>query len=534
MELFQTILQLLGGLAIFIFGVELLSEGLEKAAGNKLLTFLEKAAGNPLKGMLFGTAAVGVLQSSGMLMVTMIGLINARMLTFEQAVGVMLGAEIGTTITGQIASLDLKSIDLLFLVSGFFILFFDKNKKWQYVGQPLFGIGLVFLAIRMMASAGTVLSQLPAFRILCESLGRNVGLGVLVGAIITANIHSSSAMTGLVIAMGSAGSISLVAAIALILGANIGTCFTGWLASLKSSLNAKRASYAQILINIGGVLLFLPFIRPFSDFIATTSDLLPRQIANAHTIFNITVSLILLPLVKPLTRLVKGLVRSSGEEKEKLLTKFIDDQFLTSPFIAVTMAREEVLRLGSLTYQMLKDAEKGFVAGKTKSSLAVLEREPDIDEISHRLNRFMENIPSEKLNPDERAGLEKLKHLVTDIERVGDHAFNLAEFALRMEKKGIKFTKYAHKELESLFETVADNYSHSLESFKNGDRHLMDQVIASEDDVDRMEKRFKKNHVKRLREGLCQPEADPIYVETLRNLERISDHSYNIALSLIY
>jgi phosphate:Na+ symporter len=534
MDIFQTLLQLLGGLAIFIFGVELLSEGLEKVAGNHMLTFLEKAAGNRIKGMLFGTFAVSLLQSSSMLMVTMIGLINARMLSLQQAIGVMLGSEIGTTITGQIVAFNLKSVDLVFLILGFYLMFFTKNKKWKTVGQPLFGLGLVFMGMKMMSSAGGVFSQMPAFRLLCENLSRNAILGIAVGAVLTAVIQSSSAMTGLVIAMGSAGSISLVAAISLILGANVGTCFTGWLASLNCSLNAKRASYAQILINIGGVLLFLPFIRPFADFIATSSPLLPRQIANAHSVFNVAVSLILLPFVKPITQLVKNIAQGSGEEKEKKVTKYIDDSLLAAPFLAVSMAKEEVLRMGSFTHQMLKDAEKSFLLGKTKHSTAVLEKEPDVDEITHLVNRFMESIPGDKLNLEERATLEKLKHIVTDIERVGDHAVNLAEFALRMEKKEIKFTKYAHKELEALFGTVAENYHVSLEAIKKNDRALMDQVIASEDDVDGMEKRFKKNHVKRLREGLCQPEADPIFVETLRNLERISDHSYNIALSLIY
>lgn len=534
MNLFQTLLQLLGGLAIFIFGVELLSEGLEKAAGNHLLTFLEKAAGNRIKGMFFGTFAVSLLQSSSMLMVTMIGLINAHMLTLQQAIGVMLGSEIGTTITGQIVAFNLKSVDLIFLVIGFFLLFFTKNEKWHTIGQPLFGIGLVFMGMKMMSSAGSVFSQLPAFRLLCENLSRNAILGVAVGAVLTALIQSSSAMTGLVIAMGSSGSISLVAAISLILGANVGTCFTGWLASLKCSLNAKRASYAQILINIGGVLLFMPFIHPFADLISRSSPLLPRQIANAHTVFNVAVSLILLPFVKPITQFVKSIAPGSGEEKEKKVTKYIDDSLIATPFLAVSMAKQEVLRMGEFTHQMLKDAEKSFLLGKTKHSAAVLEKEPDVDQITHLVNRFMENIPGEKLNQEERATLERLKHLVTDIERVGDHAVNLAEFALRMEKKDIKFTKYAHKELEKLFASVAENYQHSLEAILKNDRSLLDQVIASEDDVDGMEKRFKKNHVKRLREGLCQPEADPIYVETLRNLERISDHSYNIALSLLY
>ena len=534
MELFQTVLQLLGGLAIFIFGVELLSEGLEKAAGNHLLTFLQKAAGNRFMGLLFGTFAVSVLQSSSMLMVTMIGLINAHMLTLQQAIGVMLGSEIGTTITGQIVAFNLKSVDLVFLVSGFFLMFFSKNQKLKTIGQPLFGIGLVFLGMKMMSTAGGFFSQLPAFRTLCESMSRNVILGVAVGAVLTAAIQSSSAMTGLVIAMGSAGSISLIAAISLILGANIGTCFTGWLASLKSSINAKRASYAQIFINIGGVILILPFIQPFAEFISTTSPALPRQIANAHTVFNVAASVILLPFVKPITQLVKSVVKGRGGEKDKKVTKYIDDQFISSPIVAVSVSRAEVLRMGWLTHQMLKNAEKSFLLGKTRHADAVLQKEPEIDEISHLVERFMARIPGDKLNEEERASLEKLKHLVTDIERVGDHAVNLAEFAIRMEKKDIKFTKYAHKELESIFELVRQNYSNSLKAFTQNDRALMDTVVASEDDVDEMEKRFKKNHVNRLRKGLCQPEADPIYVETLRNLERISDHSYNIALSLIY
>jgi len=320
----------------------------------------------------------------------------------------------------------------------------------------------------------------------------------------------------------------------MILGANIGTCFTGWLASMKSSLNAKRASYAQILINLGGVILFLPFIKPFAEIVSSTSPSLPRQIANAHSIFNVAVSVILLPFVKPITNLVKKLVRGTGEKKEKKVTKYIDDRFFSTPFVAVSIAKQEVLRMGWLTHQMLKNAEKSFLLGKTKHAFAVLEKEPEIDEITHLVNRFMGNLPVEKLNQEEKKILEKLKHLVTDIERVGDHAVNLAEFAIRMEKKGIKFTKYAHKELENMFADVKEHYSVSLKAFSKNDLNLMNQVIKSEDDVDSMEKRFKKNHIKRLREGLCQPEADPIYVETLRNLERISDHSYNIALSLIY
>ena len=534
MTIFETILTLLSGLAIFIFGIQFLSEGLEKVAGTKLLTFLEKVAGNRIKSLLFGAVSVGMLQSSGMLMVTMIGLINASMLSLEQAVGIMLGSEIGTTFTGQLVAFNLKGINLVFLVIGFYLTFINQNKKWQLVGQPLFGIGLVFIGMKQMATGGESISQLPFFRTLLEVFSHNAILGVLAGAVFTSLMNSSTAMTGLVIAMGKTNSINLLAAISIILGANIGSCITGWLASRQSTTNAKRASYAQIFINIFGVLLFLPFITPYTNFISSTSTLLPRQIANAHTIFNIAVSVILLPFVRPLTKLVKKVIHGTPEEEKAKLTRYIDQRFLSSPFIAVSIAKAEVLRMGWFTHQMLKDAETSFLQGKLKFANAVLEKEPDIDQICHQVNHFMEEIPGEKLNQAEHAMLEKLKHLVTDIERVGDHAVNLAEFALKMDKKGIRITKFAHKELEILFDNVTTHYGVALKAFKKNDMTLLEQVTQSEDDVDKMEKKFKRNHIDRLRKGLCQPEADPIYIETLRNLERISDHSYNIVLCLIY
>lgn len=534
MDIFFSFLQLFGGLAVFMFGVEQLSNGLEKAAGAKLLSFLEKASGNRVKGMLFGTAAVGILQSSGMLMVTLMGLINAGMLSLEQTIGIMLGSEIGTTVTGQLVAFQLKGIELWFLAVGFSLMYFSKKKPLQMIGTPLFGVGLVFLGMNLMSSAGKAFSQIPAFLLLLQTVSENVLLGVVVGALFTALMQSSSAMTGLIIAMGASGSINLTAAVIMILGANIGSCVTGWMASWRASVNAKRASYAQIVINIGGVLLFLPFITPYVNFIANTSTLLPRQIANAHTIFNILVSLILLPFVKQISNLVKQLVKGKEKRDKEEVTQYIDERFYHSPSMAVSMAKAEVLRMGWFTHGMLLEAEKCFLEGKKKHAAIVLEKEPEIDEIAHQVDNFMEEIPAEKLNQEDRATLDRLKHLVTDIERVGDHAVNLAEFALQMDKRDIKFTKYAHHELAKMFDKVAAIYSDALNAFDKFDQVLMDRVVQAEDDVDAMEKKFKKNHIHRLKKNLCQPEADPIYVETLRNLERISDHSYNIALSIRY
>ena len=537
MDIFQSILELFGGLAIFIYGVHLLSEGLEKVGGSHLLSLLEKSTDHPLKAGLFGMTATALMQSSGLLMVTMIGLINANLLSLQQAIGIMLGQEIGTTITGQLISFQIRGLNLVFLIAGFYLMFFAKNRKLQLFGMPLFGFGVVFVGMNMMSKAGTIVSQTPFFQESLLLMSRHIFLGVLVGAVFTAVIQSSTAMTGMVIAMGASDSITLQVAVAIILGANIGSCIMGWLASLQSGYSAKRASYAQIIMNIGGVLLFLPFVIPYTNLIATTSKELARQIANAHTVFNVIVSVLMLPLVKPLAKFVEKIIpeREKDEARDKKRkTRFIDPRLLKMPVIAAQLAKEEVQRVGWITHEMLEKASEGMLNRKLDSVKWVLKREEDVDSICWSLRNFLESIPGDRLNPNEQETLENLKHYVTDIERVGDHANNLAEFARKIEKKKIKITKYGRKELRILFRRVLRNYGEALKAVKSGNKKHVNHVIKWEDEIDALEKEFKRNHIERLKQQICHPEADTIFVESLRNLERISDHAYNIILNLIY
>ena len=536
MTIFQSILELFGGLVIFIYGVHLLSEGLEKVGGSHLLSLLEKSTNHPLKAGFFGMVATALMQSSGLLMVTMIGLINANLLSLQQAIGIMLGQEIGTTITGQLISFQIRGLNLIFLVAGFYLLFFAKNRKLQLIGQPLFGFGVVFVGMNMMSKAGASVSQTSFFQQSLLLMSQHIILGVIVGAIFTAAIQSSTAMTGMVIAMGSSNSITLQVAVAIILGANIGSCIMGWLASLQSGSSAKRASYAQIIMNIGGVLLFLPFVLPYTNLIARTSKELMRQIANAHTVFNVVVSVLMLPLVKPLAKFVEKIIpEREGEEdrNKKKRTRFIDPRLLKMPVIAAQLAKEEVLRVGWITHEMLKKAFEGMLNKKMDAVKWVLKREKDVDSISWSLENFLESIPGDRLNPDEQEKLEDLKHYITDIERVGDHANNLAEFARKIDKKKIKITKYGRKELRTLFKRVLSNYGAALKAIKSGNKKYVNNVIKLEDEIDALEKEFKRNHIERLKQNICNPEADTIFVESLRNLERISDHAYSIVLSLI-
>lgn len=534
MQTFQSILELFGGLAIFIYGVHLLSEGLEKVAGTRLLSLLDKSLKNPIRQGLFGMVATALMQSSGLLMVTMIGLINANLLTLQQAIGIMLGQEIGTTITGQLVSFKIGSFNLIFLVIGFFLMFFSTKPKLRNIGQPLFGFGIVFLGMNLMSQAGGAISQMPFFQQSIILLSKHVLLGVLVGAVFTAAIQSSTAMTGLVIAMGRSNSITLTVAIAIILGANIGSCIMGWMAAFQSGSSAKRASYSQIFINIAGVVLFLPFIHPFTDLVTGTSAQLPRQIANAHTIFNFVVSGLMLPFVKPLANFIQKAIPDKEEEKDKRKTRFIDQRLLNMPVMAVQMAKEEVLRMGWITHEMVEKATDAMIEANGDDIKWVLKREKDVDQICHTLESFLESIPGEKLGPEELKKLEDLKHLITDIERVGDHANNLAEFAREIESKKRGLSKYGRKELKTLSRRVLKTYGFALKALKTENRKFVDQVIKEEDEIDDLEKTFKLNHIERLKKKICNPEMDTIFVESLRNLERISDHSYNIALSLIY
>jgi phosphate:Na+ symporter len=395
MEIFQAILELFGGLAIFVYGVHVLSEGLEKVAGGKLMSMLDKSLNHPLKQGLFGTIATALMQSSGLLMVTMIGLINANLLSLEQAMGIMLGQEIGTTITGQMVSFQIKGFNLIFLIIGFFMMFFSTNRKLRMIGQPFFGFGIVFVGMSMMSTAGSVISKTAFFQQTLVTLSQHILLGVLVGTVFTAIIQSSTAMIGLVIAMGKSNSITLAVAIAIILGANIGSCIMGWLAAMQSGTSAKRASYAQIFINVFGVLIFLPFIMPYTRLVTYTSASLARQIANAHTIFNVIVSLIILPFVKPLARTIERVIPEKEEEKgKKVRTKFIDPRLINMPMMAVKLAMEEVLRMGWLTHEMLEKSEDAMLKGDEEAVKWIFKREKDIDEICHSLETFLESIPA--------------------------------------------------------------------------------------------------------------------------------------------
>jgi len=516
-----------GGLALFLYGLRILSDALKRVVGDRMRELLERLTGKAYRGAIVGALASGILQSSSMTMVLLIGLINAGALTLTQGIGVMLGSEIGTTLTAQLIAFKVGHFYLPVIAIGFILAEVFRGKKAGDIGRIILGFGLLFLGMDVISSGLRGLSEAPTVLQLLRSCGSNAVLGVLVGAGVTAIIQSSSAMTAMVIAMGSAGIITLPAAIALILGANIGTTITGMIASIGSSLSSRRLAVAQVLVNVLGVAAFLPFVLPYSRLVATTATSLTRQIANAHTFFNVTVTLILLPLVGGLVWLTKRLI-TGRETLVDTAPQFLGDEFLNAPAIALEQARKELFRMGELTTAMLHSCREALLGGERGEVETVLETEETIDVLNRAIGAFLDRIDASELSSLDAKRLHALQHVSGDIERVGDHAVNIAERAEVVIKRGFVFSQEASRDLSDMFDKAVRLYRLSLRTLEREDRTLAEEVFELEKEVDRLEIRYKEDHIERLECGICNSAAGILYVEVLRNLERIGDHAVNI------
>jgi phosphate:Na+ symporter len=527
--------QVLGGLALFLLGVHMLSGSMEKLAGNRIQEWLDRMTNTTLKGAFFGAAATSLLQSSSLLMITLLGLVNAHLLTLEQAVGVMLGQEIGTTLTAQMVAFDIGDYCLLFIALGLALKELFPHRDWDKYGDIVMGFGILFLGMNLMTEA---LEGLAGTRLVEDGLvllGQYPLAGVLIGTIVTAVVQSSSAVTGLVVAMGMSGTITLPGAIGVILGANIGTCIdTQLIAALRLARPAWRASAAQIFINVAGVLLFLPFIVPFANLVALTSTHLPRQIANAHTLFNVIVSIVMFPFVRYIVRLVEWLVPKSPEEEKPKLTAFIDEMLYAIPTVALTDARKELVRLGEVTAEMLDRSRVALVERNVEAAQWVVQQEQGFaDPVTHLLEKFVNDLMRQELSESERRRCFQLKNLLVDIERVGDLAEDLAEAAQARLENGVPFSDQAQEELDRLCRYVHGIYTLALQALQAGDRDMAKRACEMEDKFDDLYEEARARHIQRLEEGVCHPGADVIFTETMRNLERVGDHADNIGVSVM-
>lgn len=531
MDILQIIFGIFGGLALFLFGLMLLSDGLKKATGNKFKTILEKLTNKKFKGIGTGFLITALVQSSSIVTVSLVGLINAGLITLSQAAPVIMGTNIGTTITAQLVAFKINYYALPIIALGFVLYVLNKGVKMKYIGQIILGFGLLFLGMNIMVEGANPLQENPNFLSLLIKFGSVPILGILAGLIFTAIIQSSSATSGLVIAMGMSGVINLSSAIPLILGANIGTCITVVLASIGSSLSSKRATIFHVLFNVIGVLLFFPFLALFTSFVSLTSSNLPRQIANAHLFFNVITTLILLPFLAILIKLTETLVPGK-EIKIETGTKYLEKRTLNIPSIAIELAHKEVVRMAKIAETMLEDSRKGLFDKDKKAIRMVFRKEEQVDSLDNEIERYLTKISEKSLSKNQAREVAVLLHAISDIERVADHTHNIAELAGYKNKKKITFSPEAIEELNQIFNTSNESYTKVIDVLE-GKIKLIQEVLDLEVKADFLQKKLEKNHLERLKKGMCKPEAGPIYLDIIRNLERISDHAHNIACAIM-
>ena len=546
---FFMIVSLLGGLALFLYGMSMLGSGLEKLSGGRLEQTLEKLTNNVFKGVLLGALVTGAIQSSSATTVIVVGLVNARILKLRQAIGIIMGANIGTTVTAHILRLSDLSSDNFFLmllkpttlapvvgIIGILMVMVGKKQKYKTLGEILLGFCILFTGMFNMEAAVSPLSESPEFASLFASLSNPV-IGVLVGAGVTAIIQSSSASIGILQALSSTGIITWSSAIPIILGQNIGTCITPILASIGASKNAKRTAAVHLSFNIIGTCVFLIVIytiQSISPFSFWDLPIDKGGIANFHTTFNVCVTLMFLPFVGLLEKLVIRLIpdqQTADEVDDPAIA--LDDRLLTSPGLAIQHCRDAVLQMGKLARKNFSASVRQLEQYNHKEAEKIREREDTIDRLEDRLGNYMLKIPQDNLSEQSSATISALLHILSEFERIGDYSINLVEFAENMESTGAEFSPQAQFELTTIGEAVGEAIDMALGCFEKQDLALAETIEPLEEVVDQMQETLKDRHINRLRNGQCTVDAAFPFVESLSCLERISDHCSNIGVYMI-
>ncbi|MFO7153291.1 MAG: Na/Pi cotransporter family protein [Bacillota bacterium] len=524
----ENLLTLIGGLGLFIYGMKLMGEGLERSAGDRLRNILEYFTRNRFIAVLTGTVVTAIIQSSSATTVMVVGLVNAGMMDLMQAIGVIMGANIGTTMTAQLIAFKLTKVALPAIGIGTAVHLFSKSKRPKFIGQVILGFGLLFFGMQTMETALAPLSEMPEFVNFMAKFGKTPLLGVLAGFITTGIVQSSSATIGILQALAAQGIVDISIALPILFGDNIGTCVTTLISSIGTNVTAKRAALLHLLFNIIGTIIFMLILPFFQAFVVTTSADPVRQIANAHTFFNLINTVIQLPFAALLVKIVTFLIPGKVETIEKGI-KFIDERFLETPVFALTQAKKEIARMGEFSLKNLQEAIHIFMNFSEKGANILREREVVINDLAREITRYVALLSQKPLASDESRAIADMINAINDMERVGDHDVNILELAEYKEEHDLPFTEEALQELAEMANQVEDSFSTAIKAFLESDPKLATKVVQNEDKIDMMDRKLRENHIKRLNEGKCNPSSGVIYLDLITNLERIGDHAFNIA-----
>ncbi|MDY3230780.1 MAG: Na/Pi cotransporter family protein [Clostridiaceae bacterium] len=531
----ELVLSLLGGLGLFLYGMQMMSTNLEAVAGNRMKQILERLTANRFLGVFVGAGITALIQSSSATTVMTVGFVNSGLMSLRQAVWIIMGANIGTTITGQLIALDVGVLAPLIAFAGIILLIFVKNKKIQHIGGIVAGIGVLFIGMGMMSDAMVPLRDSPTFVELMTKFS-NPLLGIIVGAVFTAIIQSSSASVGILQALAMGGVINLHSAVFVLFGQNIGTCITALLASIGTSRNAKRATMIHFMFNVIGTVIFvtLCILTPFTDFIISlTPDNPVAQIANVHTIFNITTTVILLPFGTMLEKLATMMLPDKAVPVKDTDRWFEDlmasKHHLGISTIAINQIHEEITAMLDTAAVNVSESFKAVAEGTEGGIEAIAAREEEIDLSNMRLSKKISKILVLDQTPKDIDTLNRMYTILGNIERIGDHAMNLAEYAETIEEKKLSFSEYAKKEIAAMESSCREGMDYLHKAAMGDSEFSLSGVVEVEQRIDDITHRFRQNQIDRMREGNCSVESSILYSEMLTDYERIGDHMLNIA-----
>jgi phosphate:Na+ symporter len=533
---FKMIFLLLGGLGLFLYGLKMMSDGLENVAGDRMRRVLEVLTNNRFAGIGVGTGVTALIQSSSATTVMLVGFVNAGLMTLLQATGVIMGANIGTTITAQLIALKLSDIAPFILFVGMVMTVFIQRRIISRLGMIILGFGVLFVGLHTMSQAMEPLKDNEAFRSFLVSF-KNPVVGVLIGATFTVVLQSSSASIGVLQSLAFVGLIGLDGAVYVILGQNIGTCVTAILASIGKNTNSKRTAGIHLMFNIFGTIVFLILLALIPGIVDLVKSISPDnvrwQIANFHTLFNVSMTLLLLPFAKPMVALIKRIIpdkHEPGRVERKLV--YLDGRTASAPLMVLSNTLKELNRMGEVSANNFNRALEAFFDRDEIKANKVIEEEKTVDYLSHNITNYLISFRGLELPAHDTKVLGSLHHVIIDMERISDFAENIAEFSLTLAEKRSKLTSDAQAELVEMSAKTKETLREALDVFERRDKEGLAHVEELEQEVDRMQKQYINNHIERLQTKVCDPQVGVVFTNMIATLERVADHAINIAFSI--
>ena len=538
MSYLNIIIPFAGGLGMFIYGMQIMAQGLENAAGNRMKSLLEVLTKNKLMGVLLGAAITAVIQSSSATTVMVVGFVNAGIMNLTQAMGVIMGANVGTTVTGWLVSsvewaefLSPAKLAPIAVIAGVVIMLTGKRRSSKEIANIIVGFGLLFIGITTMSSAVEPLKDSEAFCNIFVKLGQSPLLGIFAGALVTAVIQSSSASVGILQSLAAAGLVPFSAAIYIIMGQNIGTCVTAILSGLGAKKNAKTAGLMHLLFNVIGTVIFSIAAIVYFEVINTaagTGMITQTQISMVHTIFNIGTTVLLFPVSGWIIRLAKKIGQVSEDEQDRSRVH-LDDRMLETPAIAVQSTVNETIRMGEIVRESLEVAKRVLYTQTDEDIMLLQDDETVVDKLCAGITDYAIKLSSLQISEKEHQKVSHLLQVLSDIERVSDYCENISEFAETLRDKKVAFSAVAKEQFDEMIKESVESYFYALDAFKENSQEKALTVIEKETKVDDLEITLRTSHIKRLSNNQCNTEAGIVFLDALVCMERISDHARNIA-----